>query len=565
MIQKITRSKHPKTNSNHAPTTNKKSLLSNALILCLFLSSFSWLIFVFHHAHYHQTPGSTRAYDLNLKPTSSASFLSVQFDFHPSWHPSKRSKRFPSREERIKLYMSNWYLPPCHPTASSSLGGGNGNIQNDERIGYSYGSPQQQQPYDNNTFEISFGSRQLDDELFGVLDTNVQSNVPFVLQEKSLHSCIQEQRITKNNQQRQQPSDSINHEKIIGYCEDALHIMHIMNETTADISSFDHDYTSKKNNKLIKATMIKDYDGTLHAMPVIVQFIRATISSSSPSSPFYSNDIEIPFFQEYRFSASNSKEISSLTHGGDLDCSIPGLRKPLKTLTISSPSSPSNHGDKHGYSYVQLLYAPIIWFLNSQEQIKLLTQIPSLDIPWSWKKNEAVMLDIQSNDGSSQQYDKSFFSSKRFKRENQIMVEFNKMDTKSSSMNNSTNIRMKNMLQCKAIILPSSNSISLLSDLKWSMYSKSIVLMPQPKITSFAMEELLQPYVHYIPLKDDLSNIEDQLLWIQKNDHKAQMIAERGTLFMFDLFFHKDAKLDNLVIQMVILKRYLNFFVNENL
>ena len=46
--------------------------------------------------------------------------------------------------------------------------------------------------------------------------------------------------------------------------------------------------------------------------------------------------------------------------------------------------------------------------------------------------------------------------------------------------------------------------------LDWLSF-ESVVLMPKPTCTSWAMEELLEPWVHYIPLRDDLSGIEIQV------------------------------------------------------
>ena len=51
-----------------------------------------------------------------------------RYGFHPSWHPAQRSERFPSFEERLKIYMGNWYLPPCT----------NENKIQDERIRYHF-------------------------------------------------------------------------------------------------------------------------------------------------------------------------------------------------------------------------------------------------------------------------------------------------------------------------------------------------------------------------------------------------------------------------------------------
>ncbi len=49
------------------------------------------------------------------------------------------------------------------------------------------------------------------------------------------------------------------------------------------------------------------------------------------------------------------------------------------------------------------------------------------------------------------------------------------------------------------------------SNLKWILSSNSIALMPQPKFESFFLESQLLPNVHYIPIKDDYSDVEAQL------------------------------------------------------
>ena len=49
-----------------------------------------------------------------------------KFSIHPEWHLQNRSDRFPSVNDRVKLYMSNWYLPPCK---NASIGRFVGNYQ----------------------------------------------------------------------------------------------------------------------------------------------------------------------------------------------------------------------------------------------------------------------------------------------------------------------------------------------------------------------------------------------------------------------------------------------------
>lgn len=76
------------------------------------------------------------------------------------------------------------------------------------------------------------------------------------------------------------------------------------------------------------------------------------------------------------------------------------------------------------------------------------------------------------------------------------------------------------------------------SGLNWKLASNSVVLMAKPKIESWMMEGLLQPYVHYVPLKDDYSDLTDMLEWCKNNDGKCQEIVKNAKTFMkqFDNF-----------------------------
>ena len=70
------------------------------------------------------------------------------------------------------------------------------------------------------------------------------------------------------------------------------------------------------------------------------------------------------------------------------------------------------------------------------------------------------------------------------------------------------------------------------------------------------MEELLQPYVHYVPLFPNLTNVEEQMQWILDHDQQAQTIAHQGSLWMQDLVLHPQASHDNHAIRQAMLQRY---------
>jgi hypothetical protein len=119
-------------------------------------------------------------------------------------------------------------------------------------------------------------------------------------------------------------------------------------------------------------------------------------------------------------------------------------------------------------------------------------------------------------------------------------------------------LSMQEMFTYKGIIILEGNDVS--SGLKNALLSTSVVLMPEPMFTSWAMEELLEPWIHYIPLQADLSDVETKVQWMLNHDAEAQRISYRASLWMKDLVFHPMANEDDQNIMEGILNRYSQHF-----
>ncbi|UYP47988.1 hypothetical protein NEF87_004273 [Candidatus Lokiarchaeum ossiferum] len=89
---------------------------------------------------------------------------------------------------------------------------------------------------------------------------------------------------------------------------------------------------------------------------------------------------------------------------------------------------------------------------------------------------------------------------------------------------------IKEQLQYKYIISIEGNDVA--TNLKWGLYSNSLVLMPKPSVESWLMEGKLKPYVHYVPLNDKLDNLEEIYKWCVSNDKKCKKIASNATKYM---------------------------------
>lgn len=71
-------------------------------------------------------------------------------------------------------------------------------------------------------------------------------------------------------------------------------------------------------------------------------------------------------------------------------------------------------------------------------------------------------------------------------------------------------------------------------------------------ICSWAMGDKLIPYIHYIPLKHDFFDLEQQFQWALNNEHKCIQIINNSTKYINQFL---DDKIEN-EIQQQIIKKY---------
>ena len=69
------------------------------------------------------------------------------------------------------------------------------------------------------------------------------------------------------------------------------------------------------------------------------------------------------------------------------------------------------------------------------------------------------------------------------------------------------------------------------SRLAYLLQLRSTVFIPEMHIPNWPMA-LLRPYVHYVPVHRNLSNLQQQLRWAEANDDDARAIAARGATFV---------------------------------
>lgn len=117
---------------------------------------------------------------------------------------------------------------------------------------------------------------------------------------------------------------------------------------------------------------------------------------------------------------------------------------------------------------------------------------------------------------------------------------------------------MADQLEFKYILSLEGNDVA--TGLKWMLISNSVVFMSRPTTVSFLMEDELVPFVHYVPLEDDYSDLLQMVLWAHENDEKCKWIADQATSYMEQLWTSQQAKRDNALIVQSLGKAYENQF-----
>jgi hypothetical protein len=82
--------------------------------------------------------------------------------------------------------------------------------------------------------------------------------------------------------------------------------------------------------------------------------------------------------------------------------------------------------------------------------------------------------------------------------------------------------------------LVSAEGYDVATNLNWALWSSSAVIMPRPTVCSWLMEDRLVPWVHYIPVAHDFSNLTDAVDWCedQRNAGVCKGIGQTGRAYM---------------------------------
>jgi hypothetical protein len=444
-----------------------------------------------------------------------------------------RSTRFPSVDERVRVYMSNWYLPPCTSTDDS-------NNNNDAFVEYNY----QRNDKDGLEYMIFREVRTLREKKRGLLRT-------FMIDDTTGFDILRH--LSYDNM--------LGCEKKSSYCKDFVKYLYPAIEraenTTAVPSNSDSSIDVHRVDNNVLMYQFSDAEKT-RAYNVATGKIAG-----------YPN---VPNLKKFRYALSKEERERVLTSNSNDNNHCMISPRPIPVTILQQQMM------DEGEEKVIPVSQPIIMKLKIQRHYGYVQKIPALDIDWSKKKNQAIFRGQFTGRfpvGMDTEMIKDLPPVEQCNLLHRCRLVYNAalhmklIDAKLAlpvldvrkdfpqEINDvalyGDRVSIEDMLTYKAIIMLEGNDVS--SGLKWALYSNSVVMTQTPTKTSWAMEELLEPWVHYVPLNDDLSDVEEKMQWIIDHDDEAQQIAYRGKLWIHDLVFHPDATTDEALIFDEILRR----------
>ena len=424
----------------------------------------------------------------------------------PDWHPLKRKNRFPTVDKRIRLYMSNWFQPPC--TSKS-------------KIAYTL-------QYDANAFPTLKCNSE---NAHNVYESIVQPDVKLVLDTETMLDCGRPLQQWKKEGARKRTDKRIHkRSNLWNYCYNAIEILNMT-----------HNLNNNNNNA---------NDGRTNVFtPVILQMGDEKSLTKST----------VPYIAKFRPQLSQ-EEIERVT------------KKSTCNERQHATTGVGNRPETDGF-------VPIVWNLNTARHFGSFSKARSEDIPWNQKKLGTLWRGFMTGsmiDGPETTELEQCLSNVRcrFVYETNLRGDSSLINAaligvysryKGGSTCNGITLVAPNrssfedLQQYKVLVVLEGNDVS--SALKWNLMSNSVILMPPPTRTSWAMEELLEPWVHYVPIYANLSNLEEMIQWVGNNDDFARRISERATLFLYDLWLSPEAKKEDIKVKRGILDRYRKYWL----
>ena len=116
------------------------------------------------------------------------------------------------------------------------------------------------------------------------------------------------------------------------------------------------------------------------------------------------------------------------------------------------------------------------------------------------------------------------------------------------------NVSLGDQLQYKYILSVEGNDVA--TNLKWIMASNSLVMAPIPQMESWFLESRLVPYVHFLPINDDFSDLVEKYHWAERHPSKCEQMVLNAKTYVKPFLEQKK----ELELQKEVMMYYLDTF-----
>lgn len=89
-------------------------------------------------------------------------------------------------------------------------------------------------------------------------------------------------------------------------------------------------------------------------------------------------------------------------------------------------------------------------------------------------------------------------------------------------------------LNYKYILIVEGNDMA--TNLPWVFLSNSLPIMPSPWVETWKLESFIKPYVHFIPVADNFSDLDNVVDWCENNADTCKRIADQSKIFGLQFF-----------------------------
>ena len=230
--------------------------------------------------------------------------------------------------------------------------------------------------------------------------------------------------------------------------------------------------------------------------------IKVSIFNLPKNNDNYSKEVKY-YLTKFYNKFPNYKYKQFLFQFGDVSQSVPFITKsrPIGGRNIILPLNIPRH------------WAPVF-------------KIKEYDIPFNFKKNKIIWRGAATGKDKRVNLVENYY--------NIYNVGFTKFLQSYKGNRNSIFIKNKmnlsEMLKYKYLISVEGNDVA--SNLKWILASNSVCLMPKPINESWLMEGKLIPWIHYVPIKNDFSNLKEIYNWCLQNEENCKQIIKNSQKFI---------------------------------